>query len=88
MACVYAIELYGPDAEALPRIADEAFDEVDRIDRLISHYKADSALTRINRDAARRPVTVEPELFDFMVDAMRYHRDSGGAFDITVGPQS
>jgi thiamine biosynthesis lipoprotein len=86
MACVYAIEVYGPDAEALPRIADEAFDEVDRIDRLMSHYKADSALTRINRDAARRPVTVEPELFDFIVDAMRYHRDSGGAFDITVGP--
>ena len=42
MACVYAIEAYGPDADALPRIVEEAFDEVDRIDRLMSHYKADS----------------------------------------------
>lgn len=86
MACLYAIEMYGPDADALPRIADEAFDEVDRIDRLMSHYTADSALTHINRDAAQRPVTVEPELFDFIAEAMRYQRESGGAFDITVGP--
>ena len=86
MACEYAIEAYGRDADALPRIVDEAFDEVDRIDRLMSHYKANSPLSRVNREAAQHPVAVEPELFDFIVDAMRYHRDSGGAFDITVGP--
>jgi len=86
MACEYAIEAYGPDAGALPRIVDEAFDEVDRIDRLMSHYKSDSPLSRINREAAQHPVAVEPELFDFIVDAMRYQRDSDGAFDITVGP--
>jgi FAD:protein FMN transferase len=86
MACAYAIEAYGTDAEALPRILNEAFDEVDRIARLMSHYRADSPLSRINREAARSPVTVEPELFNFIADAMRYHRDSGGAFDITVGP--
>jgi thiamine biosynthesis lipoprotein len=86
MACEYAIEAYGRDADALPRIVDEAFDEVDRIDRLMSHYKANSPLSRVNREAAQHPVAVEPELFDFIADAMRYHRDSGGAFDITVGP--
>jgi thiamine biosynthesis lipoprotein len=86
MACEYAVEAYGRDAEALPRIVDEAFDEVDRIDRLMSHYKANSPLSRVNREAAQHPVAVEPELFDFIVDAMRYHRDSDGAFDITVGP--
>src|SRR5262249_53033331 len=86
MACEYAIEADGPDADALPRILDEAFDEVDRIDRLMSHYKSDSPLSRINREAAEHPVAVEPELFDFIVEAMRYHHDSSGAFDITVGP--
>ena len=86
MACVYAIEMYGPDASALPVIADAAFDEVDRIDRLMSHYKAESPLSQINREAAGRPVTVDKELFDFIADAMRYNRESRGAFDITVGP--
>jgi FAD:protein FMN transferase len=86
MACLYAIDAYGPDASALPRLVDEAFDEVDRIDRLMSHYKADSPLSRINREAARGPVAVEPELFDFIAEAMRYNRESDGTFDITVGP--
>ena len=86
MACVYAIEAYGSNAEILPAILDEAFDEVDRIDRLMSHYKADSAVSAVNRDAARGPVKVDEELFDFIAEAMRYQRDSGGAFDITVGP--
>jgi FAD:protein FMN transferase len=86
MACEYVIEAYGPDADRLPRVLDEAFDEVDRIDRLMSHYRPESPLSRVNRDAGRHPVAVEPELFDFIVDAMRYHHDSGGAFDITVGP--
>jgi len=86
MACVYAIEVYGPDKDALPRITDDAFDEVDRIDRLMSHYKPESPLSRINREAAKHPVAVEAELFDFLVTSMRYHDESGGAFDITVGP--
>jgi thiamine biosynthesis lipoprotein len=86
MACEYAIEAYGPDADALPHIVDDAFDEVDRIDRLMSHYNANSPLSRVNREAAQHPVKVEPELFDFIVEAMRYHHDSDGAFDITVGP--
>ena len=86
MACEYAIEAYGPDADGLPAIVDEAFDEVDRIDRLMSHYKPDSPLSRVNREAAQRPVAIDPELFDFIAAAMRYGRDSDGAFDITVGP--
>jgi FAD:protein FMN transferase len=86
MACVYAIEAYGPDATALPRMVEDAFDEVDRIDRLMSHYKADSPLSRLNREAAQHPVPVDPELFDFIAEALRYSRESDGAFDITVGP--
>jgi FAD:protein FMN transferase len=86
MACLYAIDAYGPDADALPRAVDDALDEVDRIDRLMSHYKPESPLSRLNREAGRHPVVVEPELFDFIAEAMRYSRESRGAFDITVGP--
>src|ERR1700752_1123349 len=58
MACLYTIEAYGPDAAALPAILNDAFDEVDRIDRLMSHYKAESPLSRVNREAAQHPVAV------------------------------
>ena len=86
MACAYAIDAYGLDAETLPRVLEDALDEVDRIDRLMSHYKPDSPLSHLNREAARAAVRVEPELFDFIAESMRYYRDSDGAFDITVGP--
>jgi thiamine biosynthesis lipoprotein len=86
MGCAYAIVAYGDDGVALPRIVGAAFDEVDRIDRLMSHYKPESPLSRLNREAAHGPVAVEPELFGFIAEALRYARESGGAFDITVGP--
>jgi FAD:protein FMN transferase len=86
MASAYAIVAYGEDAGALPRILEAAFDEVDRIDRLMSHYKPESPLSRLNREAAQGAVAVEPELFDFIAASLRYARESGGAFDITVGP--
>src|SRR5437867_3228765 len=86
MGCAYAIVAYGRDGAALPGIVDAAFDEVDRIDRLMSHYKPDSALSRLNRDAAGAPVTVDPELFGLIAESLRYSRESDGAFDITVGP--
>jgi thiamine biosynthesis lipoprotein len=89
MGCAYSIAVYGREARSLPRIVNEAFDEVDRIDRLMSHYKLDSALSRLNREgreAALRPVAVETELFDFIAECLRYSRESDGAFDITLGP--
>ena len=86
MACLYSIDAYAADAEKLHLTLESGLDEVDRIDRLMSHYKADSALSRINREAAQSPVSVEPELFDFIAQSIRYSRDSDGAFDITVGP--
>jgi len=86
MACAYTIVAYAADARTLPAIVDSAFDEVDRIDRLMSHYKPESPLSRLNRAAAAGPVVVDPELFDFLALALRYSRESDGAFDITVGP--
>jgi FAD:protein FMN transferase len=86
MACTYTIAVYGADLEQLRQAVNAAFDEVDRIDRLMSHYKPDSPLSRLNRTAARHPVKVEPELFDFIVECLRYSTASEGAFDITVGP--
>jgi thiamine biosynthesis lipoprotein len=40
----------------------------------------------LNRQAAQGPMKVEPELFDFIAECLRYSSASNGAFDITVGP--
>jgi FAD:protein FMN transferase len=90
MGCVYAIVVYGDDAAALPHIVDDALDEVDRIDRLMSNYKPESPLSQLNRHAAAddfaTPVPVDAELSGMIRESLRYSRESDGAFDITVGP--
>jgi thiamine biosynthesis lipoprotein len=86
MGCTATVKVCGPDAATLPAIAGEALDEIDRVDRLMSNYKPDSPLSRLNREAADGPVAVEPELLDFLAECLRWSRESDGAFDVTVGP--
>ena len=86
MGCVYSIVAYGRDHALLRQSLKDALDEVDRLDRLMSHYKPESELTRINRLAYPGPLKIDSELFDFLDESLRYSRQSGGAFDITVGP--
>lgn len=86
MGTTYRIQLYGTGRKDLPLVAETVFDEVDRIDRLMSVYKRNSAVSFINRRAGREPVPVEPELFDFLQRCLAFSRQSGGAFDVTVQP--
>lgn len=86
MGSAATVRACGPDASALPEVVAAALDEVDRVDRLLSHYRADSPLSRLNREAATGPVAVEPELALVLAECLRWSRDSDGAFDVTVGP--
>jgi len=52
----------------------------------MSNYKPESELSQINRDAASRAVLVEPNLFALIQKSLLYSQETGGAFDITVGP--
>jgi len=86
MGTVFAVVAYGRDRNYLAEVVDEVFDEIDRLDSQMSNYKAESELSGINREAGNREVVVEPRLFQLLEDSFRYSRDTGGAFDITVGP--
>jgi thiamine biosynthesis lipoprotein len=85
MGCTYVIVAYTNQPEKTSTLLGQALDEVDRIDALMSHYKKESALSRINREAALRAVVIDSELFDFIERCLNYSRVSDGAFDITVG---
>jgi thiamine biosynthesis lipoprotein len=86
MGSTATVRACGPDPALLAAIVGEALDEIDRIDRLLSHYRRDSPLSRLNREAANGPVAVEPELLGFLAECLRWSRESDGAFDVTVGP--
>ena len=86
MGSTYTVELYGYDRVRMEAAADAAFDEVRRLDDLLSNYKPDSEWSEVNRRAAEGPVKISPELFRVLSACAGYSRESEGAFDITVGP--
>lgn len=65
---------------------DAAFDEIARLEQVLSDYRDDSALSRLNRAAGLGPVVCPPDLYDFITAAVGFSRETEGAFDITVGP--
>ncbi len=68
------------------RYIEAGFSELVRIDKMMSDYKADSELSKVNREAFTRATKVSPELFEILQISVNYSRLSNGAFDITVGP--
>lgn len=86
MGTMYAIDMYGTDRIAMNSAANEAFEEVHRLDHLLSNYIPDSEVSRVNRRAAGGPVKVSRELFELLERCRDDNRKSDGTFDITVGP--
>lgn len=60
--------------------------EVRRFDRMMSLYKDDSEITRVNSAAGKNPVTVSPEMIEVVEAALRVSDLTDGAFDVTTGP--
>jgi thiamine biosynthesis lipoprotein len=85
MGSEYQIVVYGPNQAILAEACEQAFAEIDRLDDLLSNYKPGSELSRVNATAARGPVKVTPEFFDFLRVSDEFRRQTFGAFDITLG---
>ncbi len=86
MGTVFEIVAYGKSLPQASVAIDQAFQEILRLDQVMSDYKADSALSRLNRSAHSHPEPVPPDLYRVIEEALRYSRLSGGKFDIAVGP--
>jgi thiamine biosynthesis lipoprotein len=86
MGSAATVKACGPDQAALVTAVEAGLDEVDRLDALLSNYREDTPLSRLNREAARGPVAVSPELAELLAACLRWSRHSDGAFDVTVGP--
>jgi thiamine biosynthesis lipoprotein len=78
-----AVEIWSEDKVAGEAAIAAVFAEMRRIDTLMSTYKADSEISRVNAGAARAPVQVSAELFALIEAAQEFSRLSQGAFDIT-----
>ena len=62
----------------------DAFAEIGRLDGLLSHYKADSEVYRLN--VHKNVPNPSPELYENIIKSQSFSRLVEGAFDITVLP--
>ena len=86
MGTIFTIDLNVTDQATAEQDMDLAFDEIDRLEALLSNYRPSSELSRISREAGSAPVVTDPETFRFLDRSIYWSRVSNGAFDITVGP--
>ncbi len=73
------IEVISPDKQA----ADIAFREIKRIDNLLSIYKDDSEISRLNK---QQSIQADRQALFVIKRAGEFWKETQGAFDITVGP--
>jgi len=66
--------------------AEAALDEVERLDRVLSTWRKGSFVSHLNATAAKRSVRLDVEVRQWLGQAIQLHRETEGAFDVTVGP--
>ncbi len=74
------------DGPVAGRAFDDAFDEVARLETVLSNWKATSELARLNARAARGDVLCSPDLYRAIRLSLEWAERTGGAFDPTVEP--
>jgi len=65
---------------------DAAFREIERLDFLMSHYRPESEISQITRNAGVKETMVSAGTREVIERALYFSRLSEGAFDITIGP--
>jgi len=86
MGTVFEIAAYDQSPEHSSKAIEKAFQEIVRLDDLMSNYKPDSALSNLNRSAHFHPEKVPSDLYRVIDQAVRFSRLSDGKFDISAAP--
>jgi FAD:protein FMN transferase len=86
MGTVYEIAVYDEQPERASQAIDKALAEIVRLDGVLSNFKPESDLCRLNRDAHFHAEKVPTDLYRVIEESVKYSRVSGGKFDITVAP--
>lgn len=86
MGTRFQIALVGEDDAALEKLARAALDEVERVERALNNWSAESSISLLNADPSAGWRDVDPILAEVVAVSRDFWRASGGAFDITIAP--
>jgi thiamine biosynthesis lipoprotein len=86
MGTVFEIVAYSDSAGRASSAIDQALDEVVRLDNVMSNFKPESDLSRMNREAHLLAVKIPADLYKVIETSLVYSRLSDGEYDVSVGP--
>jgi thiamine biosynthesis lipoprotein len=86
MGCDFEVYAFGEEELSLRVAAEAAVAEIERVERLLSHYLPDSEISLLNSRAAYESIRVHPDVFELLQRAIHLSYQTQGAFDITVMP--
>lgn len=80
------IKVYAESDTKARKIAQQAYDEIERIDRTMSSQNTQGELSILDSKAGQDWVSISPDLYRVLERSQYYSRLSNGAFDVTIGP--
>ena len=86
MGTVFETTIYAADKYIAEKTFNDVFQEINRLDYLMSNYKKESVLSKLNKDASAEPTDCNKELASVIEQSLQYSDITDGAFDITIGP--
>lgn len=84
MGCNFVIH-FNPLVRDPVVVANAAFEEIERIEDVLSIYRPDSQMSNVNRDAFDRPVRTDAFLFELLERAAELTEQTQGAIDVATG---
>lgn len=79
------VSIYSSEASSEPAIG-AAWEELGRLEGLLSRFVNDSDVWKINQSAGQHPVGISPETWEILTQAVVLSERTMGLFDITVAP--
>ncbi|MCH8209276.1 MAG: FAD:protein FMN transferase [Nitrospinae bacterium] len=86
MGALVEITVPGPADKETQAAVNQAFDEIKRIENLMSSYLPSSEIFLLNNSSGGEFIKVSHEVIKVIREGIKWGEASGGAFDITIGP--
>lgn len=84
MGSVFNFTLVDKDSATAAQHFRESIAEIDRIENLISEWRPETQISKVNQNAGIKPVKVDREVFELTKRAISYSNMTDGAFDISI----
>jgi len=74
------------DTNTAKKCIETALAEIHKVDDLMSDYKSDSEISKLNRDGFKTAVRLSQSTYEVLQRSIEFSKLTDGAFDVTVGP--